>query len=655
MVKSRSILVSLLVSLFVFFAGCGGGGGGSSQSTSNSTTALLGPNVYVFSPHSKDVQDTISRIYSKQMSKDNEFDESRYAILFKPGAYDLDVRVGYYTQVAGLGLSPDDVTITGAVRTQDNPKTEPIYAGPGALDNFWRSAENLSIIPTLGSLTIGPPSDDLTKPGGISLNQDVWAVSQAAPLRRIHVKPSPITLTSNECTNANAFSPPRKQTDPLISKCPTTLRLFDVGWSSGGYMADSKIDGLVESGSQQQWFSRNCNWIQWNSENWNMVFLGSIPVPAGTWPGTPTSDGAITDAGNTPIVREKPFLVADSQGKFSVVVPELKQNSSGVDWDGATPSQNILSIDEFFVLKSKQQGKHITIDASVINAALAQGKHLLITPGVYFVNGTIAVSRANTVILGLGSASLVANDGHPIIDVADVDGVTIAGLTLDAGLTNSTTLLQVGESTNSNSHSSDPTFLFDLFCRVGGPQYSGKASSCVTINSNDVIGDNLWLWRADHGNVGWEANTADNGLIVNGDRVSMYGLAVEHFQKFQTVWNRNPGKNLLFYQSEMPYDVPDQQEWVNGANPAHPEGYASYKVDDSVTDHQAFGLGVYCYFQSADIIAYHGTEVPRALEPGFEHLVTIWLNGQVGSQITHIINDSGATVTEASRRANLPP
>jgi len=636
----------------VFVAGCGGG---SSQSTSNSSSAVLGPNVYVFSPQSKDAQDTISRIYAEQMSKDNEFDESRYAILFKPGAYNLDIRVGYYTQVAGLGLSPDDVTITGAVRTQDNPKTEPIYAGPGALDNFWRSAENLSVIPTLGSLTIGPPSDDLTKPGGISLNQNVWAVSQAAPLRRIHVKPNPVTLTPNECTNANAFSPPRKQTDPLISKCPTTLRLFDVGWSSGGYMADSKIDGLVESGSQQQWFSRNCNWTQWNSENWNMVFLGSKPVPAGTWPGTPTSDGAITDGGNTPIVREKPFLAVDGRGKFSVVVPELKQNSSGVDWDGATTSQNILPIGDFFILKSRQQGKHITIDASKINAALAQGKHLLVTPGVFFVNGTIQVSRADTIILGLGSASLVANDGHPIIDVADVAGVTIAGITLDAGITNSTTLLQVGESTNSNDHSADPTFLFDLFCRVGGPQYSGKASSCVTINSNDVIGDNLWLWRADHGNnVGWEANTSDNGLIVNGARVSMYGLAVEHFQKFQTVWNGNRGKTF-FYQSEMPYDVPDQQEWVNGANPAHPEGYASYKVDDSVTDHLALGLGVYCYFQSADIIAYHGTEVPAALEASFEHLVTIWLNGHVGSQITHIINDGGATVTEASRRANLPP
>jgi len=71
-----------------------------------------------------------------------------------------------------------------------------------------------------------------------------------------------------------------------------------------------------------------------------------------------------------------------------------------------------------------------------------------------------------------------------------------------------------------------------------------------------VIGDNLWLWRADHGNnVGWTRNPADNGLTVNGNNVSMYGLAVEHFQKFQTVWNGESGKDI-FYQSEMPYDVP---------------------------------------------------------------------------------------------------
>ena len=45
------------------------------------------------------------------------------------------------------------------------------------------------------------------------------------------------------------------------------------------------------------------------------------------------------------------------------------------------------------------------------------------------------------------------------------------------------------------------------------------------------MGDNLWLWRADHdvrGLVKQRRNPVQNGLVVRGDDVSMYGLAVEH-------------------------------------------------------------------------------------------------------------------------------
>jgi hypothetical protein len=633
-------------------------GSGSPQFITNPfQSALLGPNVYIFKPTSRNIQATISSIYSAQMQKANEFDQSRYALLFEPGQYNLDVRVGYYTEVAGLGLSPDDVTITGAVRTQDNPTTgsDPSHPGaPGALENFWRSAENLAVIPTLGSLSVGPPSNTPSTPGGIPQNQDVWAVSQAAPLRRIHIKPSPITVTATQCANANAFLAARKQTDPLISTCPTTLRLFDYkGWSSGGFMADTKVDGLVDSGSQQQWFSRNDNWIQWNVENWNMVFLGSVPVPAGTWPGTPSSDGAITDGGPTPIVREKPFLFTDKFANFSVMVPSLKSDTNGVDWQGSTPPGTTIPIKNFYIVKPLAAGLPAVVNASLINLALASGKHLLFTPGVYYVVGTIKVARPDTVVLGLGSATLVAYSNGPIMSVSDVNGVTIAGLTFDAGPFNSPTLLQVGAAGSSRDHSSDPTFLFDVFCRVGGPsQYAGKASSCVTINSNDVVGDNLWLWRADHGsNIGWTQNVAANGLIVNGNNVSMYGLAVEHFQKYQTVWNGESGKDY-FYQSEMPYDVPAQSAWMS--SPAT-NGYAAYKVADGVMTHQAWGLGVYCFFRDAVVTADRAIEVPDNLEDEFTDMVTFWLDGMPGSQITHIINDDGATVTINNRKADLPP
>jgi hypothetical protein len=609
----------------------------------------FGPNVRIFGPDSANIQEQILQLYATQNL--GEFGNTRAALLFKPGTYNLDVRVGYYTQVLGLGRSPDDVTITGAVRTQDDPATRPINEGPGALNNFWRSAENLSIIPTLGSLTVGPPSNVPDTPGGIPLNQNVWAVSQASPLRRIHIKQSPITLTPTECANANFFSPERKRNDPLIRTCPTTLRLFDVGWSSGGFMADSKIDGLVESGSQQQWMSRNCNWTQWNTENWNMVFLGSVPVPAGTWPGTPTSDGAITDGGRTPVVREKPFLFLDENERFFVKLPTLKVNSQGVDWDENGSPGVEIPLESFHIVKPAADGGPLAVDAATINSALDRGQHLLFSPGVYFISDTIRVTRPGTIVLGVGMANLVAANGKPIIEVADVDGVTVAGLTLEAGLMPSPTLLEVGPAGSIADHSSNPTFLFDIFCRVGGSPHSVRATTCVIINSNNVVGDNLWLWRADHGNnVGWTINTADTGLIVNGSSVFMYGLAVEHFQKYQTVWNANFGR-VYFYQSEMPYDVPNQAEWVspNGLN-----GYASYLVNPAVTSHEAFGLGVYCYFRDSVVSAYHAIEVPSALEGSFVHMLTFWLNGMEGSEVTHVINDTGAAVTKANRRTNVP-
>lgn len=635
--------LTLLLLAPLLSAACGGGG----SSASSTTTKLFGPNVHVFSPRSAGIQATIDDLYATHMPKADEFAEARAAILFKPGEYELDVRVGYYTQVAGLGLSPDEVTITGAVRTQDNPDTRPINEGPGALDNFWRSAENLAIIPTLGSLTLGPPSPNPNTPGGIPLNQNVWAVSQAAPLRRIHIKASPITLSPTECTNANAFLPERKRDNPLIAMCPTTLRLFDVGWSSGGFMADSQIDGLVESGSQQQWFSRNTTWTQWNTENWNMVFLGSVPVPPGTWPGTPDSDGAITDGGATPVIREKPFLVFE-RGTYAVVVPALRRDVDGVDWAN-TPTAPRIPIRDFHIVKLGAGETATVLDAERVSAALERRGHLLFTPGVYYVNGTIRVTRPDTVILGLGQATLVANDGQPIMAISDVPGVTLAGVTFDAGPTPSPTLLEVGEAGSDRDHAANPTFLYDLFCRIGS-QNPGRAASCVTINSHHVVGDNLWLWRADHGPfVGWTENPSDTGLIVNGDDVFMYGLAVEHFQKYQTVWNGERGR-VYFYQSEMPYDVPSQAGWRAGGG----DGYASYKVADHVTDHRAWGVGVYCFFRDAAVIADRAIEVPAGVSGGFEHMVTIWLNGQPGSEITHVINDVGAAVTESSRRANLP-
>ncbi|MFD9824393.1 RICIN domain-containing protein, partial [Streptomyces violascens] len=486
-------------------------------------TPDFGPNVTVFDPSmsASAIQGRLNQVFAQQ--EKNQFGAQRHALLFKPGTYSADANVGFYTQVAGLGLSPDDVTINGAVHAEAD------WFQGNATQNFWRSAENLSVNPTGGS--------------------DRWAVSQAAPYRRMHVRGD--------------------------------LQLDDGGWSSGGLIADSKIDGQVRSGSQQQWLSRNTQWGSWSGANWNMVFVGDVNAPANTFPNPP-----YTTVAQSPVTREKPFLYVDGAGAYKVFVPALRTNTQGTTWAGGNQPGSSLGIDTFRTVKPGAT-------AGDINQALAQGKNLLFTPGVYHLDQTLNVTRPDTVVLGLGLATLVPDNGITAMDVADVDGVNVAGLLIDAGTTNSATLMRVGPSGATARHSADPTSLHDVFFRIGGAGV-GKATQSLVVNSSDVIGDHMWLWRADHGSgVGWTSNTAANGLTVNGNNVTMYGLFVEHYQQHQVIWNGNGGRTY-FFQNEMPYDPPGQGSWMNGST----RGYDAYKVASKVTSHEAWGLGSYCYFSA---------------------------------------------------------
>jgi hypothetical protein len=255
------------------------------------------------------------------------------------------------------------------------------------------------------------------------------------------------------------------------------------------------------------------------------------------------------------------------------------------------------------------------------------------------------VTRADTVVLGLGLATLIPDNGITAMTVADVDGVKIAGLLIDAGPVNSPLLMEVGPTGSSANHTANPTSLHDVFFRVGGAAV-GRATVSLKVNSSNVIGDHMWIWRGDHSyGVGWNENTADTGLIVNGNNVTMYGLFVEHYQKYQTIWNGNGGRTY-FYQNEMPYDPPNQASWMNGST----QGYAAYKVGDSVTSHEAWGLGSYCYFSTnSSVVAARAFEVPNAAGVKFHNMVTVSLGGK--GTITHIINNSGA----AAQAGSPPP
>lgn len=542
----------------------------------------FGPNVLIFDPAmpSAAIQSKLDAVYSKQVS--NQFGPERYAYFFKQGHYDLDVNLGFYTQVLGLGRMPDDVVIHGGVQS----KAE--YLGNGnATCNFWRSAENLAVVPTAPTPLL-------------------WAVSQGTWLRRMHIQGD--------------------------------LDLWDRGWSSGGFLADSKIDGQVKSGSQQQWFSRNDDWGSWAGHNWNMVFVGVTHPPSGDWP-----KPAYTVVAKTPLIREKPYLYWDKQGGYAVWVPALQTHETlGTSWaNGPTPGVS-MPLDKFYLAHADRD------TAASINAALSTGENLILTPGIYHLESSLRVTHPNTIVLGLGYATLIPDKGTPALTIADVDGIQVAGIIFDAGTAESPTLLQVGETGSAKDHAKNPTCLYDIVSRVGG-ETVGTATSCLTINSHNVLGDNVWLWRADHGaGADWNGNKSKNGLIVNGSDVTLYGLFVEHFQEYQTLWNGNGGR-VYFYQSELPYDAPAQSDWQHDGV----DGFASYKVTDGVTRHEAWGLGIYGVFNRSATKCLNAVETPAAPGVNLHHIISVWITGKRATEITHVINGIGEAVNRSNRKATV--
>ncbi|MFJ2277283.1 discoidin domain-containing protein [Streptomyces sp. NPDC087866] len=531
----------------------------------------LGPNVLVFDPSTPNIQGKVDEIFKQQESA--QFGTGRYALLFKPGTYNnINAQIGFYTSIAGLGLKPDDTTFNGDVTVDAG------WFNGNATQNFWRSAENLALNPVNGT--------------------DRWAVSQAAPFRRMHVKGG-LNLAPN-----------------------------GYGWASGGYIADSKIDGQVGPYSQQQWYTRDSQIGSWGNGVWNMTFSGVEGAPAQSFPNPP-----YTTLDNTPVSREKPFLYLDGND-YKVFVPAKRTNARGVSWNG-TPQGQSIPLSQFYVVKPGAS-------AATINAAVQQGLHLLFTPGIYHVNQTINIDRANTVVLGLGLATIIPDNGVTALKVGDVDGVKLAGLLIDAGPQNSQVLVQVGPDGASASHAANPTSVQDVFVRVGGAG-AGKATTGMVINSNDTIVDHTWLWRADHGEgIGWETNRADYGLQVNGDNVLATGLFVEHFNKYDVRWSGENGKTI-FFQNEKAYDAPNQDAVQNGDI----KGYAAYKVDDSVNTHEGWGLGSYCYFNvDPSIRQDHGFEAPVKSGVKFHDLLVVSLGGQ--GQYNHVINNTGSPTSGTS-------
>ncbi|MHA7222409.1 adenylyl cyclase [Arthrobacter sp. RHLT1-20] len=557
----------------------------------------FGPNVRIFDPSMPvaEIQATVDSIAAEQV--DDEMGSKRYSLLFKPGTYGsaeepLIVQVGYSTEVAGLGASPTDVTINGHVDVYNRCLTADNCI---ALNNFWRSLSNLTI--------------NVTGLEGCRSSANFWAASQASPMRRVNVTGGNLSLM-DYCTAGPQYA-------------------------SGGFIADSKT-GPVINGSQQQYFVRDSSIGDWSNGVWNQVFSGVAGAPAQSFPNPP-----YTNLASTPVSREKPYLTLDAAGQYGVFVPAVRTDSAGTTWENGPTAGRSIPLSDFYVARPGDSVK-------TINSQLARGKNLLLTPGVYDIDQSIEVKRANTVVLGLGMATLTAINGAVPLTVADVPGVDIAAVTVDAGAVNSPALMRIGKATKpeaggasnslNRSDPANPTTLHDVFFRIGGP-HVGKASVSLEVNSDNVLLDHIWAWRADHGNgVGWTTNTGDNGVIINGDHVTATGLFVEHYQQYNVIWNGEHGKTV-FFQNELPYDAPNQAAWQHDGV----LGWAGFKIADSVKTHELWGGGSYVYNNvDPTIHATRGFEVP--VTPGVKLRSLLSVNLGAGT-LDHVINDTGAPVS----------
>ena len=556
----------------------------------------FGPNVYIFSPAmpQSQIQATVDSIASQQVS--NQFGTQRYALLFEPGTYGsaadpLSFQVGYYTSVAGLGASPSDVVINGAVDSFDQCSS----SGCSALENFWRSLSNLTI-----NVMAGPGL-------GCHGAAEFWATSQASPMRRVNV--NGLTTLQDFCTN---------------------------GFASGGFIADSQFTGSqVINGGQQQFLVRNSNIDKWSNDVWNQVFAGDA--------GAPTQDfglgGQTTTLATSPVTEEEPFLQMDASGNESVFVPALQHNSTGPTWTSSPTPGYSIPISRFFIASPSDP-------TWLINAALAFGQNLILTPGVYNLDQPIEITHPGTVVLGLGFPTLVPQHGTAAMRVANTPGVKLSGMIFDAGPVNSPVLLQIG-SNHGQDHSdpADPTLVQDVFFRIGGAT-PGQADTSLLVNSSHVILDDIWAWRADHGSgIGWTDNVGNTGVEVNGNDVTAYGLFVEHYEQSQVIWNGKDGTDI-FFQNEMPYDPPSQAAWMENSAT---DGYPAFQITHKAAGFSGYGLGSYSFFnQGVQIFATSAFEVDNTPGVQLHDLLTIFLSTAGSGGIDHVVNDVGGSSTIAN-------
>jgi hypothetical protein len=600
--------------------------------------AAFGPNVCVFNDTMSQaaIQHDLDAISTQQVPLAAQFDSSRYAIFFEPGTYGstaapLIFQVGYYTQVAGLGYLPSDTTINGLIESFANDCGNRLNGNPPVLQywcnsttNFWRSLSNLTLNEVTNDDTPGPPNyaPPVVDPYGpyCTNSEESWSVSQGAPIRRAIVNGS--IVFQDYCAQGSSSNPSRDD-------------------ASGGFIADSQINGDLNFYGQQQYVTRNTQIEGANGCGtgglWNMVYSGVTGATI-----TPEFSGQCeqnTVLPTSPVTEETPFLYQDSRGAWQAFVPAVQRNSSGPSWSSGTEAGSSIPLKRFFVANPSTPVLRIDL-------ALALGQNLILEPGIYDLNSPIVVSRPNTVVLGLGFATLVPQRGNAALVALANTGVKISGLLIDGGPVNSPVLLSVGAPVPSLGSASNPDLISDVFFAIGGAQLGKADVSFLDLAPNSIV-DDLWAWRADHGNpgtVGWTTNTAATGVVIDANNVTAYGLAVEHFQKNEVIWN-GQGGTVIFYQNELPYDPPSQSAWM--ATPTQ-NGYPAFDVTSSIKTFNGYGMGSYVVFLNTPATLFDAEAFQAPHTPGvqFHNTFGVWIAGSGG--LSSIINGVGGPVTSSN-------
>ncbi len=579
----------------------------------------FGPNVCVFTDTMSQaaIQNDLDNIATQQVPVASQFTSQRFAVFFRPGTYGsaadpLVFQVGYYTEVAGLGAMPGDTVIDGAIDVFNNL----CIAGTSDCnsdDNFWRSLSNLTLNVDLPRSTpaYSPPALDAFG-AGCDNSAEMWSASQAAPIRRAIINGS--VVFQDYCANNN--------------------------FASGGFISDSTVSGTLNFNGNQQYMVRNSSIGGANgcpNGLWNMVYSGVQGAPSPVFSGQCQQNTVLP---SSPVTEEEPFLYTDAQGNYDVFVPAVQHDSTGPAWAGGTDAGTSIPLSRFFVATPDTP-------AAAMTAAAALGRDLILTPGVYNLDQPIVVTRPGTVVLALGFATLVPQHGTAAMVVVPNTGVKLSGLIIDAGPVASPVLLSVGVPLPAGfAAASNPDVVQDVYFRIGGAETT-PVSAAVSLldNAGHSIIDDVWAWRADHGNdVGWTANTANTGVDVTGDDVTAYGLAVEHYQKYETIWSGQGGTNV-FFQNELPYDPPSQQAWM--ATPTQ-EGYPAFLVTGNVNTFQGYGMGSYVSFiqTAATLHNAEAFQAPDSAGVQFHNIFGVWISGSGGDD--SIINGTGGPVTSTN-------